>query len=195
MRSSKSSPRLVRHSNDRRLRPWLMLMDPGERGRGLGGAAYGAFERWVASEGGDSMLLAVLERNDRAARFWERLGLGWPHSYPERAIGTRRHVLAEDVQSCPNRRNAPIRERGWPIMYRRTERRGRIRCLIEQALYVTVWRRGFSRDSQYWKRALHQGLCASLRGYTKRITHHVLFPTIFKDRVCDIICFVVSALG
>ena len=73
----------------------LMLLDPEMRGRGLGSAAYLAFEKWVIGEGGDSILLAVVEPNRRALQFWESVGFGWPRCYPERTLGLRRHVLIE----------------------------------------------------------------------------------------------------
>ena len=72
-----------------------MLLDPGSRNDGLGAAAYRAFERWIAAQGADSILLAVVEANVRAARFWESMGFGWPRCYPERTIGLRRQILIE----------------------------------------------------------------------------------------------------
>jgi GNAT superfamily N-acetyltransferase len=73
----------------------LMLLDPSWRGRGFGRAAYAAFEEWIIGQGADSVLLAVVEANERAARFWQGCGFGAPRRYPERTIGQRRHVLIE----------------------------------------------------------------------------------------------------
>ena len=73
----------------------LMLLDPAQRGGGLGRAVYQRFERWIAGQGADSVVLAVLEANARAARFWESLGFAQPRCYPARTIGLRRHVLIE----------------------------------------------------------------------------------------------------
>jgi GNAT superfamily N-acetyltransferase len=84
--------------NHRRPNQWylgLMLLDPVFRGRGLGASIYRGFEGWVAAQGAESILLAVVTANVRAARFWESCGFGWPRSYPERTIGLRRHVLIE----------------------------------------------------------------------------------------------------
>jgi GNAT superfamily N-acetyltransferase len=84
--------------NHRRERQWylaLLLLDPAMRGKGLGTAAYRTFEAWIRNEGADSLLLAVLEVNVSAARFWQKLGFGWPRCYPEREIGLRRHILIE----------------------------------------------------------------------------------------------------
>jgi GNAT superfamily N-acetyltransferase len=52
----------------------LLLLHPGERGRGLGERVYEAVEAWVRRRGGAAMWLAVLEQNPRARRFWKRLG-------------------------------------------------------------------------------------------------------------------------
>jgi len=84
--------------NHRRPNQWylgLMLLDPVQRNQGFGAAAYRAFENWIATQGADSILLAVVEANVRAARFWQSQGFGWPRCYPERTIGLRRHVLIE----------------------------------------------------------------------------------------------------
>ena len=84
--------------NHRRPNQWylgLMLLAPDLRRRRLGSASYQAFERWVVSQGGDSILLAVVEANVRAARFWQSQGFGWPRCYPERTIGLRNHILIE----------------------------------------------------------------------------------------------------
>jgi GNAT superfamily N-acetyltransferase len=82
----------------RRANQWylgLMLLDPALRGRGLGQRMYAAFEGWISGQGADSLLLAVVEANTRAARFWQAMGFGSPNRYPERTIGLRRHVLIE----------------------------------------------------------------------------------------------------
>jgi len=88
--------------NHRRPNQWylgLLLLAPNARGRGLGASSYRAFERWVIGQGADSILLAAVAANSRAARFWQTQGFGWPRSYPERTIGLRRHVLIEYEKS------------------------------------------------------------------------------------------------
>jgi GNAT superfamily N-acetyltransferase len=82
----------------------LMLLDPALRGRGFGAALYGAFEEWIVGQGADSVLLAVVESNLRAARFWERMGFGWPRCFPERPLGLKRHVLIEFEKVLPFRK-------------------------------------------------------------------------------------------
>jgi GNAT superfamily N-acetyltransferase len=79
----------------------LMLLDPTLRGRGFGAETYRAFEEWIVGQGADSLLLAVVEANVRAARFWERMGFGWPRCYPERMLGLKRHVLIEVEKRLP----------------------------------------------------------------------------------------------
>jgi GNAT superfamily N-acetyltransferase len=84
--------------NHRRPRQWylgLMLLDPAVRNQGLGASLYRSFEDWIIGQGADSILLAVVEKNVRAARFWVSVGFAWPRCYPERTIGIRRHVLIE----------------------------------------------------------------------------------------------------
>jgi GNAT superfamily N-acetyltransferase len=73
----------------------LLLLDPNYRGSGLGRTAYEAFEQWIRRQGADSVVLAVLEVNTRAAGFWESLGFATPRCYPARQFGQRRHVLIE----------------------------------------------------------------------------------------------------
>jgi GNAT superfamily N-acetyltransferase len=73
----------------------FLLLDPVVRGRGLGSTAYWAFQHWIAAQGAESLLLAVLEENERARRFWQSLGFASRHAYPARQIGLKRHVLIE----------------------------------------------------------------------------------------------------
>jgi len=73
----------------------FLLLDPAWRGRGIGSTAYWAFQHWIAAQGADSLLLAVLADNERGRRFWQSLGFGSPRSYPARPIGLKRHVLIE----------------------------------------------------------------------------------------------------
>jgi GNAT superfamily N-acetyltransferase len=73
----------------------LQLLEPKWRGRGVGKEAYLAFEAWAKSEKADSILLSVIEANQRAAQFWETLGFGLPRCYPAQAFGRKRHVLIE----------------------------------------------------------------------------------------------------
>ena len=52
----------------------LVLIDPAERGRGLGAAVMADLEDWLRRQGALASYLAVLERNPDAQRFWTRQG-------------------------------------------------------------------------------------------------------------------------
>ncbi len=52
----------------------LVLIDPPERGRGIGAAVMRDLEGWFRGQGGVASYLAVLERNPDAQRFWIRQG-------------------------------------------------------------------------------------------------------------------------
>jgi GNAT superfamily N-acetyltransferase len=60
-----------------RPRTWLLgllLLDPRDRGRGVGAAVVAALDRWAASAGADRLRVAVVEANPRALCFWRSLG-------------------------------------------------------------------------------------------------------------------------
>jgi len=52
----------------------LLLIDPAWRGHGLGDSWYRAFEDWAARSGASCIMLGVVEQNEKAFRFWQRLG-------------------------------------------------------------------------------------------------------------------------
>ena len=52
----------------------LFLLDPSVRRRGIGAAVVADTVAWLRREGCGEVLLAVLERNPDAQRFWERAG-------------------------------------------------------------------------------------------------------------------------
>jgi GNAT superfamily N-acetyltransferase len=86
----------VRHF--RRENQWylsLQLLEPRWRGRRVGREIYLGFEAWAKSEGADSILLSVVNANQRASHFWEAVGFGLPRCYPAQAFGRKRHVLIE----------------------------------------------------------------------------------------------------
>jgi GNAT superfamily N-acetyltransferase len=55
---------------------WIgfLLIDPGQRGRGLGTSLYRAAAGYAKGEGATQILLGVLEQNPRAQRFWTAMG-------------------------------------------------------------------------------------------------------------------------
>jgi GNAT superfamily N-acetyltransferase len=73
----------------------LQLLEPKWRGRRAGQEVYQAFEDWARAQGADSMLLSVVDANQRASHFWEALGFGLPRCFPPQAFGRKRHVLIE----------------------------------------------------------------------------------------------------
>lgn len=52
----------------------LLLIVPERRGQGLGRELYASIEHWSMRQGATRMLLAVLEENASAYRFWRSLG-------------------------------------------------------------------------------------------------------------------------
>lgn len=54
----------------------LLLLDPAERGHGLGAACYRAFEDWARTEGAQLIGLTVIEDNAPALAFWSKMGFG-----------------------------------------------------------------------------------------------------------------------
>jgi GNAT superfamily N-acetyltransferase len=71
----------------------LMLFGPSHRSQGLGRQLYLAFETWAVQRGARSILLAVVERNERARRFWKRLGFEPIEKRPRRRQGKRKNVV------------------------------------------------------------------------------------------------------
>lgn len=52
----------------------FMLVDPAQRGRGVGRLIYSTVEEWAAARGAIEIRLAVLEANVPGERFWRSLG-------------------------------------------------------------------------------------------------------------------------
>jgi GNAT superfamily N-acetyltransferase len=52
----------------------LLMLEPAERGAGLGSRVYRAAAEWVARQGGTAIHIGVLEHNPKAERFWRRQG-------------------------------------------------------------------------------------------------------------------------
>ena len=73
----------------------LMLLASSFRGQGFGTEIHNEFVRYARSAGAHRLLLAVLEANESARRFWLRLGYSKIKVYPPREFGNRLHGLAE----------------------------------------------------------------------------------------------------
>ena len=52
----------------------LLLIDPDHRSHGRGAEVYWAFEDWSRSQGAQIIRLGVFEQNEKARRFWQRMG-------------------------------------------------------------------------------------------------------------------------
>jgi len=72
-----------------------MLLAPSFRDQGFGTEIHNEFVRYARSAGAHRLLLAVLEANESARRFWLRLGYSKIKDYPPREFGNRLHGLAE----------------------------------------------------------------------------------------------------
>ncbi len=77
----------------------LLLLAPEHRGRGLGTQAYFAFERWAARLGARAIGLGIVEGNERACRFWRRIGFAPGERRPPAKFGEREHVVLVMVRS------------------------------------------------------------------------------------------------
>jgi RimJ/RimL family protein N-acetyltransferase len=71
----------------------LLLFDPQARGQGLGQHVYRAFEAWVSQQGAQRVYLGVLEQNQRAYQFWNRMGFEALEKRPARRFGNVEHVV------------------------------------------------------------------------------------------------------
>src|SRR5579884_2537856 len=71
----------------------LLLLEPEQRGQSLGEQVYHAFERWIAQQGGEAVRLTVAEQNERAYRFWQRLGFREIERRPPQMFGAKESVF------------------------------------------------------------------------------------------------------
>lgn len=71
----------------------LMLLSPPHRGQGLGRRLYLAFVTWAMGQGAQRILLGVVEQNERACRFWKRLGFEPLEKRPPARHGNRENVV------------------------------------------------------------------------------------------------------
>jgi len=71
----------------------LMLLEPQQRNRGLGGQLYRAFEHWVAQFGAQYIRLGVVEQNDQGYRFWQRMGFEIIEKKPPQRFGQEDSIV------------------------------------------------------------------------------------------------------
>ena len=72
-----------------------LLLAPSFRGQGFGTELHNEFVSYARRECTHRLLLAVLEENDAARRFWLRLGYRKVKDYPPKPYGNRSHACAE----------------------------------------------------------------------------------------------------
>ena len=71
----------------------LLLLDPAQRGQGLGQRVYQSFERWAGQREARCIYLGVIEQNQGAYRFWRKAGFEPLHSQPARHFGQVEQVV------------------------------------------------------------------------------------------------------
>ena len=78
-----------------------MLLRPALRGRGMGTIIFRAFVEWAAAHGARDLFLSVKAQNERATRFWNRMGFTTVETRPLARFGAKdsiavvmRHELA-----------------------------------------------------------------------------------------------------
>ncbi|CAI9407485.1 hypothetical protein ANOBCDAF_01665 [Pleomorphomonas sp. T1.2MG-36] len=71
----------------------LLLLVPTARGQGLGPAIVDEVKRLARARGATRLLLGVLDGNERARVFWERLGFRWVKTGGPQIFGERQHVV------------------------------------------------------------------------------------------------------
>jgi ribosomal protein S18 acetylase RimI-like enzyme len=71
----------------------LLLIDPAYRGQGLGEKVCRLFEDWASENGAENVYLGVVEANDRAYKFWQRLGFEEVQRRPPAKFDRREHVV------------------------------------------------------------------------------------------------------
>jgi ribosomal protein S18 acetylase RimI-like enzyme len=80
----------------------LLLFTPAARSQGLGERVVQGFAGYVQSNGGQAIMLGVVEDNPRAYQFWQRMGFETVHKTEPRQFGDKiqvvnvmRRILAE----------------------------------------------------------------------------------------------------
>ena len=73
----------------------FMLLASSFRGQGLGTEIHNEFVSYARRAGVHRLLLAVLEENESARRFWLRLGYRRVKDYPPKPFGKRLHACTE----------------------------------------------------------------------------------------------------
>ena len=86
----------------------FLLLDPSLRGHGVGRQTYLAIERWSFECGALRMLVAVLQENEPALRFWQSLGFEQLQITGPTRYKSKEHVVLELAKPLPSRKNDNI---------------------------------------------------------------------------------------
>lgn len=71
----------------------LLLIEPSARSLGLGEKVVEGFTHYVKSNGGQAIMLGVVAENEKAHRFWSRMGFELVLEREPQAFGEKTHVV------------------------------------------------------------------------------------------------------
>jgi len=69
----------------------LLLLVPEVRSQGIGQKVVQGFTEYVRARRGQAIMLGVVEENERAYKFWDRLGFEWIRTTEPRPFGVKTH--------------------------------------------------------------------------------------------------------
>ncbi len=79
----------------------LLLLEPARRGQGLGEKIYRTFEGWAKTLGAQSIRLSVAQQNEKASRFWQRLGFEEIERRPPEVFGAKESIFILMSRTLP----------------------------------------------------------------------------------------------
>lgn len=79
----------------------LMLLEPGQRNKGLGKEVFKRLSRWTYSKGVKLLKLAVLEENQRGYIFWQSLGFQTQCTKPYMVADKETIVYVMSIKPVP----------------------------------------------------------------------------------------------
>jgi len=71
----------------------LLLFAPDIRSQGIGKAVLEGFTEYVKPSGGQAIMLGVVEENERAYRFWSKMGFELIQETEPRQFGNKTHTI------------------------------------------------------------------------------------------------------
>jgi GNAT superfamily N-acetyltransferase len=82
----------------------LLVIDPAERGRGLGARIHQELVDWIAAQSGTTLWLAVQTNNEAAERFWRRMGFEERERQPYASsrTGFQSAVILMNIRTTPS---------------------------------------------------------------------------------------------